>query len=224
MLHITACVPTSNLLIQRSMAKLFQSFLYSHLPNKEHSGYVSGSGKIFKAMNFRIRYIQERFEIDFVALNKTYEQKIALDILKEGLKLGEIHFSDVTVSMQEWSLPSDVTQMEVQGYVCAALKNRLTKRKIFLEPGDERHTQIITNNALQKYEALLGKPYEGDLLITPYWQSLKPKIFWYEKTPYVAWLAKYAIEADTSMLQLLLDTGLGSDTMKNLGFLELVDG
>ena len=224
MLHITARVPTSNLLIQRSMAKLFQSFIYTHLPDKEHQGYTDPSGKVFKAMNFRIRYIADRFEIDFVALNKSYEQKIALDILKEGLHLGEIHFSDVTVSVHERSLPSDATQMEVQGYVCAALKNRLTKRKIFLEPGDERHTQIITNNALQKYEALLGKPYESALHIMPFWQSPKPKTFWYEKTPYVAWLAKYTIEADSPMLQLLLDTGLGSDTMKNLGFLELLDG
>ena len=224
MLHIIARVPTANLLIQRSMAKLFQSFIYTHLPDKEHQGFVSKSGKVFKAMNFRIRYIQERFEIDFVALDKSYEQKIALDILKNGLKLGEIHFSDVTVSMQERTLPSDATQMEVRGFVCAALKNRLTKRKIFLEPGDERHTQIITNNARQKYEALLGSSYTGDLHITPLWQSPKPKTFWYENTPYVAWLARYKIEADASMLQLLLDTGLGSDTMKNLGFLELVDG
>ena len=224
MLHITARVPTTNLLVQKSMAKLFQSFLYTHLPDKEHGGYTGKSGKVFKAMNFRIRYIKERFEIDFVTFDKTYEQKIALDILKNGLKLGEIHFSDVTVSMQERSIPLGVTQMEVQGFVCAALKNRLTKRKIFLEPGDERHTQIITNNALQKYEALLGKPYEGDLQIIPLWQSPKPKTFWYEKTPYIAWLAKYKLEADVSMLQLLLDTGLGSDTMKNLGFLELIDG
>jgi len=224
MLHIVARTPTPNLLIQRSMAKLFQSFLYSHLPDKEHEGYKSSSGKVFKAMNFRIRYVEERFEIDFVALDKSYEQKIALEILKNGLQLGKIHFSDVSVSMQERSLPRNTTHIEVRGYVCAALQNRLTKRKIFLEPGDERHTQIVTNNALQKYEALFGRPYEGDLRIMPLWQTPKPKTFWYEKSPYVAWLAKYKIEADPSMLQLLLDTGLGSDTMKNLGFLELLYG
>ncbi len=224
MLHITAHLPTTNLLIQKSMAKLFQSFLYSHLPDKEHEGYKSSSGKVFKAMNFRMHYTTEGFEIDFVALDKSYEQKIALDILKNGLKLGDIHFVSVVVAVLNRTVPSNTQEIKVRGFVCAALKNRLTKRKIFLEPGDERHTQIITNNALQKYEALLGKPYEGDLCIMPLWQSPKPKTFWYEKTPYVAWLAEYKIKADPSMLQLLLDTGLGSDTMKNLGFLELLDG
>ncbi len=60
MLHITAHLPTTNLLIQKSMAKLFQSFLFTHLPDTEHQGYTNGSGKIFKAMNFRTRYTEGR--------------------------------------------------------------------------------------------------------------------------------------------------------------------
>jgi len=113
--------------------------------------------------------------------------------------------------------------MVVRGDVCAAIKNRVTGKKIFLEPGDSRHTEIITNHTLQKFETLLGKPYTKELLIEPLWQSLKPRTFWYEKTTYIAWFAKYKIQADSQMLNLLLDTGLGGDSMKNLGFLEVVE-
>ena len=224
MLNILARTPTANLPIRKSMSKLFQSFLYAHLPQKEHQGYVSSTGKIFKSINFRICYFDDRFEINFTAFDKSYEQLIAMEILKNGLKLGEVHFAEITVRIVDRHLDENVEQMIAKGYVCAAIKNRITGKKIFLEPGDSRHTEIIINHSLQKYEVFFGKSYERELIIEPLWQSLKPKIFWYEKTPYVAWFAKYKIQADSLMLNLLLDTGLGGDSMKNLGFLEVCNG
>ena len=222
MLHIQARTPVSNLPIKRVMSKLFQSFIYSHLPQKEHQGYAHPNGKVFKSSVFQIHYDRNTISIDFRSLEKEYEQDLAMAILKHGLKLGEVHLSETTVQLTQESDPDSV--MNAQGFVCAAIKNDLTKKKIFLEPGDYRHTQIITTNALQKYEALFGEPYEGDLRITPLWQSFKPHTFWYEKTPYTAWKARYKIEATPKMLRLIRDTGLGSGTMKNLGFLELTDG
>jgi len=191
-----------------------------NLPPDEHKGYKHPSGKRFKRTNFRIRYFGDRFEIDFTALDETYEQTLALALLKAGLKVGEVHFAETTVSLQKREVPEGL--LKVKGFVCAAVKNPLTKQKIFLEPGESRHTEIVTNHTLQKYETLYGKPYDGTLRITPLWQSPKPQTFWYDKTPYVAWEAKYEIEADESMKRLLLTTGMGSDTMKNLGFLEVV--
>ncbi len=223
MLRILARSATQNLLIKKSMSKLFQSFVYTFLPRSEHQGYSSPSGKVFKSINFRICYFNERFEIDFCALDKKFEQIIALEILKNGLKLGEVHFANTEVTLIDRHLPESAVKMIVDGYVCAAIKNRVTDKKIFLEPGDRRHTKIITNHTLQKFEALLGKPYTKELLVEPLWQSLKPRTFWYEKTPYIAWFAKYKIQADSQMLNLLLDTGLGGDSMKNLGFLEVVE-
>ncbi len=222
MLKIIATTPTQNLSIKKSMSKLFQSFLYTHLPKKEHDGYISKSGKTFKAMNFFITYKENYFEIFFTALNEEYEQIIALEILKNGLKLGEVHISSTTVEIVKRDVENDVEEIKVQGYVCASLKNPLTKRKIFLEPGDKRHTDIITNHSLEKYETLLGFSYCKDLEIIPLWQSYKAFTFWYEKTPYTTWKAKYKIKADSTMINLLLQTGLGGDSMKNMGFLEVV--
>ena len=222
MLKIVAQIPTKNLPIKRSMSKLFQSFLYTHLPQKEHDGYTSKSGKTFKYMNFFITYKENSFEIFFTSLDEDYEQMIALEILKNGLKLGEVHISSSSVEIVKRDVEDDINEIEAQGYICASIKNPLTKRKIFLEPGDKRHTEIITNHSLEKYETLLGSTYEKDFLITPLWQSYKAFTFWYEKTPYIAWKARYKIQADSSMINLLLKTGLGGDSMKNMGFLEVV--
>jgi CRISPR/Cas system endoribonuclease Cas6 (RAMP superfamily) len=220
MLSIVARTATSRLKIKRSMARLFQSFVYAVIDPFEHEGYRHGSGKIFKATNFSIRYFDNRFEIYFVALNEVYEQQVALRVLQEGLKLGEVHFTDTTVSIVKRHTDED--RMVVQGFVCAAIKNRVTGRKIFLEPGEERHNQIVVKHSLQKYETLFEAPYNDELQINVIKQKYDENMFFYDKTPYKAWLATYEIKATPKMLNLLLDTGLGGDSMKNLGFLELV--
>jgi CRISPR-associated endoribonuclease Cas6 len=221
MLRVTARTPTRDLPVGRVLSRLFQSFVYHHLPPAEHAGFTHSSGKLFKSTNFRIDYKEEKIEIAFRALRKEYEQQLAMAILKEGMRLGAIHISDVRVGLIEESEPQE--RMVATGYVCAALKNRLTGKKIFLEPADPRHTRIVTNNALQKYETFFGRSPKK-LAIEPVWQSPRPKTFWYEKTPYVAWEAKYRIDSEPGMCRLLRDTGLGSDTMKGLGFLEVADG
>ena len=222
MLIISAKTPTKNLPVKRSMSKLFQSFLYTHLPSKEHKGYTSKNGKTFKAMNFFISYQDNFFKILFTALDEKYEQSIALEVLKNGLKLGEVHISSTTVEIIKRDVEDNAKEIKVEGYICASIKNPLTKRKIFLEPGDNRHTNIITNHSLEKYETLLNSSYDKNLEIIPLWQSYKPMIFWYEKTPYTTWRARYKIKADNTMINLLLKTGLGGDSMKNMGFLEVI--
>lgn len=201
------------------MSRLFQAFVYSILPEKEHSGYKHFTGKMLKSTNFRIRYFDNHFEIDFTALDKAYEKDLAMAILRDGLKLGEVHFADTTVSITDRH--TQASNMTVRGFVCAAIKNNVTGKKIFLEPGEEKHNTIITNHSLQKFEALLDRKYEGELKIEVLNQQSEGRIFYYDKTPYKAWMATYRISAEPEMLQLLLDTGLGGDSMKNLGFLEV---
>ena len=219
MLNIIARSATDKLKIRRSMSRLFQAFIYSIIPSKEHQGYKHTSGKIFKSTNFRIRYFDSRFEIDFTSRNKEYEKTVAMQILKEGLKLGAVHFADTTVSIVERH--TDKRELIASGFVCAAIKNNVTGKKIFLEPGEAKHNTIITNHSLQKYETLTGKAYEGDLKIDVLKQQDEGRFFYYGNTPYKAWFATYRITAEVEMIDLLLDTGLGGDSMKNLGFLEL---
>jgi CRISPR-associated endoribonuclease Cas6 len=210
---------TDKLKIKRAMSRLFQAFVYSVLPEKEHSGYKHATGKVFKSTNFRIRYFNNRFEINFTAFNKEYEKILAMAVLKDGLKLGEVHFADTTVSIVDRH--TEASSMMVRGFVCAAIKNSVTGKKIFLEPGVEKHNAIIIKHSLQKYEALLGRVYEGELNIEVLRQQPDGRIFYYDKTPYKTWMATYRISAEVEMLNMLLDTGLGGDSMKNLGFLEV---
>ncbi len=221
MLLITARTATSKLKIRKVMSRLFQSFVYSVIGEKEHAGHQHSSGKIFKSTAFRIRYFDNHFEIEFTALNKEYEKQLAMAILQEGLKLGAVHFADTTVSIIDRSTDKNI--LHVKGYVCAAIKNLATNRKVYLQPGDEKHNTIITNHSLQKFETLFGKSYEGELDIKVLWQASRFKRFYYENGAVDVWLAEYEISAESEMLNLLLDTSLGAESMKGLGFLEVLN-
>ncbi len=223
MLIIIATTPTEKLLIRKSMSKLFQSFVYSKLPAIEHLGYQSKSGKVFKSMNFKIEYKHNKFLIYFTSLNKKYEEIIALEILQNGLKLGAVKLPSITLEVVQREVGEDVKELKVRGYVVAAIKNRVTGRKIYLQPGDPRHTELIKNHTLDKYETLLKEEYKDNLEITPTWQSRRENIFFYDKGKSIAWLANYTIKANNSMFNLILNTGLGAESMQNLGFVEVVN-
>ncbi|MEA1920544.1 MAG: CRISPR-associated endoribonuclease Cas6 [Campylobacterota bacterium] len=221
MLSITARAATSKLKIRKVMSRLFQSYVYNVIGEVEHQGYQHASGKVFKATAFRIRYFDNEFQIEFTARNKAHEKTLAMDILQHGIKLGAVYFADTTVSIVERTTQENV--LHVKAYVVAAIKNAASNQKVYLQPGDTKHNEIITKHSLQKYETFFGTPYKGTLDIKVLWQAPKFKRFFYEKGSVDVWMADYEITAEPEMLNLLLDTGLGAESMKGLGFLEVVD-
>ncbi len=220
MLAIKAVIPTANLPVKRVLPKLFQSFVYTALDNKEHDGYKHPNGKVFKSMNYKIDYKEHDLSIQFTALNKEHEKTIAQKILFEGLKLGEIHIASTEISLQHREAPSNT--IKVGGFVAAAIKDGKSKHKIYLEPKTHKFQEIIHNHTLQKHEALFGKPYEGELNIKLIAQKPKERIFHYEKGAIKAWYGVYEIKASEEMIGMILDTGLGSNAMQGLGFVEVV--
>ena len=222
MLIIKATLPTKNLPIRRVLAKLFQSFIYHSLDNKEHEGYKHSNGKIFKSMNFKITYIGNEIQAKFVALNSQNEKKLAEHILYNGLKLGEIHLCNTTVSIVERN--SEIkSPMRVGGFISANIQDgNRGKKKIYLEPQSQKFQEIIHRNILEKYEALFSKPYKGEFKIKLIEQKPRERIFHYSKGIIKSWFGVYEIEGDEDILGIILDTGMGANCMKGLGFMEIV--
>lgn len=84
MLKICSTIPTKNLPIKKVLAKLTQSFIYTQLDDKEHDGYRHSSGKLFKALNFRLNYYDYALTIEFTSLKPEHEMIVAL--FKEALE------------------------------------------------------------------------------------------------------------------------------------------
>ncbi len=221
MLIIKTKLPTKNLPIKRVIAKLFQSYIYTALDNKEHDGYKHPNGKVFKAMNFKIAYIENEIHAKYVALDPQNEKQLAQYMLMNSLKLGEIHLTNTSVSIVERHSKIK-SPMRVGGFVCANIKDGNSNKKIYLEPKSNKFQEIVYNNTVQKYEALFGKAYEGELKIELIEQKPRERIFHYSKGVMKAWFGIYEIEANEEMLRMILDTGMGANCMKGLGFLEVV--
>ena len=223
MLKITATLPTTKLPVGRVLNELTQAYFYRYVPPKEHEGYKHSSGKVFKAMNFRMSYKDRTIAINFSALNKTYEKDIAMAVLGEGLRLGEIHIAQTEVSLVD-KYPRELQSgtIKVKGHIAAAIKDGTSSKKIYLEPKTHKFQEIIHKHTLEKYETLMHKSYEDDLKITPVYQAPKPRYFFYKKGRIKSWYGVYEIEANEEMLRLILDTGLGAHAMQGLGFVEVV--
>jgi len=221
-LLIKAKLPTSNLPIKKVLAKLFQSFVYSKLDSKEHQGYKHPNGKVFKSMNFKISYYKNEITIKYSALDKNNEQKVAMAIIEDGLKLGEIHIADIEISLLDRKSALS-NPLVVKGFVVGAIKDGDSNKKIYLEPKSNKFQEILKNHTLQKYEALFNKKYEGEFDIKLLHQSPKPRIFFYQKAPIKAWHGVYEIKGDSDILEMIFDTGLGANAMQGLGFVEVVE-
>jgi len=222
MLSIKTKLPTKNLPIRRVLSKLFQSYIYTALDDKEHEGYKHPNGKVFKAMNFKIAYIDNEIHAKYVALNPENEKQLAQYMLMNSLKLGEIHLTNTSVSILERNSKIK-SPLRVGGFVCVHIKDGNNgKRKIFLEPKSAKFQEILHKNTLEKYEALFGKKYEGELKIKLIEQKPRERIFHYSKGVMKSWFGVYEIEANEEMLRMILDTGMGSNAMKGVGFVELV--
>ena len=221
MLTIKTVLPTKNLPIRRVIAKLFQSYIYTALDDKEHHGYKHPNGKVFKSMNFKIAYIDNEIYAKYVALDPKNEQRLAEYMLYNQLKLGEIHLTNTSVGITERNSKIK-SPMRVGGFVTANIKDGKSKRKIYIEPKTAKFQEIIHRNTLEKYEAFFGKPYQGELKIKLIEQKPREKIFHYSKGVIKAWFGVYEIEGDEDILRMILDTGMGANCMKGLGFVELI--
>lgn len=223
MVIIQSRLPVKSLPIYKSLSQLIQGFIYHQLPPDEHVGFKHSSGKVFKRMNFDFWLKDERLQIRFTSFVPKYEELIALGALKQEFCLGEIHLSDTTVSIEQHRVESEC--LHVKGYVACALKG-LLGHKIYLEPQDSRHLEMMRVNILERYETLVSKKYEDELEINLKWQSLgNPKLFYFgnNNRPLKSWQARWEISAKKELINLLLDVGAGSGCMSaGVGFLEVV--
>ena len=216
MILATFTLSSQTLHISKSLNELVQAAIYTHLPDTEHKGYGK-ENKNFKAMNFFTAQDKNQIKVKFSALNKDYEATIAKAILLDRFNIGSLHFSGKQIEVIEKQIES--SEAILCGYVCIYVKDIMGKR-LFLEPSDERFVESLKRNILQKYEVLTGEAYAGELELEVLYRHRNPKRFFYGKALNKAWWGRYRVKANSRMLNLLLDTGMGSKAMQGLGFVE----
>ena len=224
MLTVTSRLPSANLKISKALPQLIQGYIYRYLPSAEHEGYKhEPSGKIFKRTNFDFHLKGANFRIRFTSYEPEFEKIIALAVLKDGLNLGELCLCDTTVAVSEHR--SSQSEAVLQGCVACAIGG-LLGHKIYLQPQDSRHLEMMKTNALQRFETLSGHRYGGEFELNLLRQDLeKPLYFYYgnNQTPAKAWPAVWDIKALPELINTVLDAGVGGGCMNcGAGFLETI--
>ena len=225
MLTITSRLPSANLKISKALPQLIQGYIYRYLPSAEHEGYRhEPSGKIFKRTNFDFHLKGANLRVRFTSYEPEFEKIIALAVLKDGLNLGELCLCDTTVAVSEHRTAQ--SEAVLQGCVACAIGG-LLGHKIYLQPQDSRHLEMMKTNALQKFETLTGRRYDGKFELNLLWQNLQnPFNFYYgnNRSPVQAWQAKWKICAQPELINLILDAGVGSGCMNcGAGFVEAME-
>ena len=136
--------------------------------------------------------------------------------------MGELCLCDTTVAVSEHRTAQ--SEAVLQGCVACAVGG-LLGHKIYLQPQDSRHLEMMKINALQRFETLTGRRYEGEFELNLLWQNLQnPFNFYYgnNRSPIQAWQAKWKICAQPELINLILDVGIGSGCMNcGAGFMEI---
>ena len=223
MLTIISRLPSANLKVSKALPQLIQGYIYRYLPSIEHEGYRhEPSGKIFKRTNFDFHLKGANLRIRFTSYEPEFEKIIALAVLKDGLNLGELCLCDTTVAVSEHRTAQ--REAVLQGCVACAVGG-LLGHKIYLQPQDSRHLEMMKINALQRFETLSGHIYDGKFELNLLWQNLQnPFNFYYgnNRSPVQAWQAKWKICAQPELINLILDSGVGSGCMNcGAGFVEI---
>ena len=224
MIIITSRIP-KELKKSKSLSKLIQGYLYSHLPESEHDGYVhSETRKNFKRTNFDFSFDEENIQIRFTALDPELEKKVAVGVLKNGVILGNTLLKNTCISSEDHHVAKNVNKAVIKGYVACAISG-LLGNKVYLEPQNPQHLENMKNNALQRYETLFEHKYSGEFELKLLAQnSQRPTFLFYGSNQVMkVWEAEWEIKASSDLINLILDTGVGSGCMNfGAGFLEVL--
>lgn len=220
LLRIELEAKTKNLFISKSLNELVQAAIYKHLPDMEHIGFSSPSGKKFKSTVFRAFYKDTKIYIYFSSLDKRHEEILAKAVLGGEFVIGAVHTARSAVSVELDRIADE--EIEVEGFVCAYIKDQHSKR-LYLEPRDSRFIEVITKNLIEKYETLLSEKYRDKLIIETIWQSYKSTYIRYKKASHKTNKAIFKICAPIYMLDFISSTGMGSKIMQGCGMVEIVN-
>lgn len=208
---------SSKLLIKKSLTRLIQSAIYKHLPKKEHTGYKSKSGKIFKAFSFKTYYRDDTIYLYFSSIDIKYENHLAMVVLNNEFKIGEVNIFEKTISIKEIEINGK--EIIAQGAIAVKVKG-VNGKPLYLTPQDSRFYEILKNNIKERYEALLNKEFSNNLEIELI-NTLKPQVFYYSQDIFKLIPAFFKFKGDKDILEFILKSGIGSNSAKGVGMLEL---
>ncbi|MDR0579417.1 MAG: hypothetical protein LBG21_02330, partial [Campylobacteraceae bacterium] len=194
-----------------SLSELFNSAIYSLLPDERHGGIVNQkNNKKYSDFVYNVIKIKNKLKFNFSSLVDQDYKILTEAILENRFKLGDIHVSKTSVSMENNSIDID-EPIFIRGIV--SLNKRDGKKRVFKDIRDDDFMSRLELNLFAKTSALIGRrhdfmpKFEIALLGRSY-------VIFYKQIGYLAHDVTLRAALDETSANVLFHAGIGSCNAK----------
>jgi CRISPR-associated endoribonuclease Cas6 len=146
-------------------------------------------------------------------------------VLRKKIKMGHTDLVASAITLNKETVEDNKILIKTLSPIVAYstfLKPSGGKYTCYFQPGEKEHNRIITNNIKKKFVAFYGlEPPKGDIELKPLEQP-KLSIINYKGTVIKGYSGKFIMEGPTSLIQMSIDSGLGSKNSQGFGCLKPV--
>lgn len=146
-------------------------------------------------------------------------------LVKKSIRLGDTELEVVQSIMEKETVKCEEIRIQTLSPIVAYstfLRPDGRKYTCYFEPGESYYNELIENNLRKKYEAFYKEDApEGGIMV----KALhKPKlsVINYKQTIIKGYSGKYALTGPMPLLQMAVDSGLGSKNSQGFGCIELI--
>lgn len=146
-------------------------------------------------------------------------------LLKKSIRLGNTNLEVVqSIIEKDIVTENNIMVQSMSPIVAYSTFLRLDGRKYtcYFQPGEADYNQLIENNLRKKYEAFYkSSAPEGNFYIKCFHQP-KMSVMNYKQTVIKGYSGRFALSGPIPLLQMAIDSGLGSKNSQGFGCIKLV--
>ncbi len=94
------------------------------------------------------------------------------------------------------------------------------KKTYYYSPMEREFVEILSDNALKKYQLLHGRVLKGGLQLAPV--KVKESIVFYKDTVIKGWMGYFRLSGPKKLIKTVYDAGLGSKNSQGFGMFEVI--
>ncbi|MDR1554404.1 MAG: hypothetical protein LBS39_00065 [Campylobacteraceae bacterium] len=202
-----------------SFSELFGSAIYLLLPDERHGGVINQNNKKrYSDFVFNVMKFKNKLKFNFSSIVDSDYKILTEAILENRFKLGDIHISRTSVSIENVTTIVD-EPIFIKGIV--SLNKREGKKKIFKDIRDDDFINKLELNLFSKTSALIGHKHD----FMPKFEIARlgrSHVIFYKQIGHLAHEVVLKSLLDETTANVLFHAGLGSGNAKGIGFMRAI--
>lgn len=219
---------------------IIQAIIYKSIsPAAGYSDFLHDNGFSYGSRSYKLfcfSLLQGKYEIvdkKIIFRNEVFFEVRSPDIFmiriladsisRNGIDYGELHVSDVDVSLWDETIEDEAVQIQMVSPVCVYTTNPDSRKTCFYTPMDAEFAQLINENFIRKYTACYGIEPDGSVALEPLTVTGRDKFVTRYKGFYISgWKGTYYLYGARKHLDFLFQSGLGTRNSQGFGMFNVL--